>query len=69
MSDNVVEFKKRMKEAAPPTIRYVTIGIFTDGSDGFIEHSPELNGYEVLGILEWGKSLKMVETEAADDQR
>ena len=62
-TENVIEFRKKMKEQAPAEIRYVTVGIFTDGSDGFIEYSENLNGYEVLGILEWGKSLKLADTE------
>lgn len=63
---DVLEFKKRLKETAPPEMRYVTIAVFTDGSNGFIEYSPELNGYEVLGVIEWGKSIKLAECNAPD---
>ena len=58
---NILEFKKKVKQAAPKDSRYVLICVDTDGEDGSIEHSPNLNGYEVLGIMEWAKSLKLAE--------
>ena len=65
MSDNVIEFKRKIKEAAPVGIKFVMIVVNVDGSDACLEYSDEMNGYEVLGVLEYAKSLKLAETEIA----
>ena len=61
--NKVLQFRDKIKKAAPPNMKYVLVVVDADGDDGFIEHSPELDGYQVLGVLEWGKTLKLKETE------
>lgn len=65
MSDNILEFKRKIKESAPVGEKFVTIVI--DGDDTYLEHSDGLDGYQVLGILEFAKSIKLFECQTDDE--
>ena len=63
MSDKILEFKKAIKKAAPGDWPYVLVCVDPDGHNGFVEHGGgQMNGYQMLGILEWGKSLILEDT-------
>ncbi len=63
-NDNVLTFKQRMKDVTPENSRYVIIMCREDGENALLEHSENLNGYEVLGMLEYAKMLKLQECDA-----
>lgn len=58
---DVLEFRRKVRAQAPAGMRYVLVCV--DGDDGSLSHSEDLDGYQVLGILEWGKMLKLAECE------
>lgn len=62
-TNNVIEFRKKVKDQAPVGTLFVMITINDDGSDAYLEYTASLNGYEVLGILAYAQSLKLAETE------
>jgi hypothetical protein len=63
-NDKILDFKKRMKEVTPENSNFVIIMCRQDGENAVLEHSENLNGYEVLGMLEYAKMLKLAECDA-----
>lgn len=57
--NNIVEFKKKMKNSLPPESRWVTIVISENPEETFLEHDERLNPFEIIGMMHWGQDLMM----------
>lgn len=62
------KLREKIKQSMPDDMVYVLVGIPRDGSseqlDAFVEHDERINPYEVIGILEFGKSIVLASAES-----